>query len=134
MSADDTIVLEIPADAAHLVTARVFAAALGRQTGVAEDRIIGLQLAVSDIASWLLAAASPEDSIAIRATLTERRIGMEVQPIGFPMPAEHTAHTDEIAEPPGDTVWGLDLVRVLIEDMTVNSGVPAVTFWLPREH
>lgn len=133
MSADDTIVLEIPADAAHLVTARVFAAALGRQTGVAEDRIIGLQLAISDIATWLLGAASPEGSIAIRAKLTERRIGVEIQPIGFPMPAEETVYADQIAELPGDTVWGLDLVRALIEDLAVNSGMPAVTFWLPRE-
>lgn len=46
--AEDRFSLRIPASAAHVGTARIFAAAVARQAGVAEDRVDDLKLAVSE--------------------------------------------------------------------------------------
>jgi len=44
----DALVLEIPGDAAHLSTARLFAAAVGRHFGVDESAIDDVKLGVSE--------------------------------------------------------------------------------------
>ncbi|MGH8945629.1 MAG: ATP-binding protein [Acidimicrobiia bacterium] len=118
---DQRLVLEIPADPAHLVTARVFAQSVGHHSGMAEDRIVDLTLAISDAATWLLLAAPSEGSVAIRTTVAEHRVVVEIEPLGFAMP------TDEATEFGGDSKSALELVRALTEDLSVSS---AVTFSL----
>ena len=46
--AGDALVLEVPGDAAHLSTARLFAAAVGRHFGVDESAIDDVKLGVSE--------------------------------------------------------------------------------------
>lgn len=46
--AEDRFSLRIPASAAYVGTARIFAAAIARQAGISEDRVDDLKLAVSE--------------------------------------------------------------------------------------
>jgi len=117
----DRLTLEIPADAAYMATARLFAASVGRHFGVDEELIPDLKLAISEACAGEILIGSGRSEIRIHATAEEGRVRFEVtQPElkGSEPPPAPTA-TPNPAETAG---LGLEVIRALFEDAEVVKG------------
>jgi anti-sigma regulatory factor (Ser/Thr protein kinase) len=113
----DRLSLEIPADAAHMATARLFAAAVARHFAVDEELIPDVKLAVSEAcAAGIL--LGEDETVRIAAVADGGRIRFEVtQPTGV----EAAALQEPSATPdPHQTAeLGLEVIRALFEDADV---------------
>ncbi|HXF73541.1 MAG TPA: ATP-binding protein [Actinomycetota bacterium] len=113
----DGFVLDLPADAAFVASARVFAAGVARRAGCDETQVDDVKLAVSE--AWAaIAGAGPSGSVRLEIAPEGDRLRFELRSAG-PRSA---------AEPP-DRPWpgGIELVRALFEDAEVLDEGPART-------
>lgn len=104
--------LRIPAEAAYVGTARIFAAAVARQAGVAEEHVDDLKLAISE-ACAVGVRDEGGGTIVVHADPNGSRIAYEV--VG-----------EDIPPPPGDDLvatpesfrrtMGFDVIRSLFPD------------------
>ncbi|HEX6262712.1 MAG TPA: ATP-binding protein [Actinomycetota bacterium] len=117
--------LRIPARAAYVGTARIFAAAVARQSGVGEEHVDDLKLAISEAC----AAGVREDgdgAIVVHAVLDGSALSFEVSGQDIPPPP-----SDDFVSTPESfrRSVGYDVIRSLYPDASFPSkGSAAIRF------
>jgi anti-sigma regulatory factor (Ser/Thr protein kinase) len=114
----DRLTLEIPADAAYMSAARLFAAAVARHFAVDENLIPDVKLAVSEAcAAGIL--LGEESSVRIAAVADGPRVRFEVsQPAGPEV--EAVREPSATPDPHQTAELGLEVIRALFEDAHVT--------------
>jgi hypothetical protein len=72
--------LQVPADPAQVATVRLFVATTARATGLGEDVVADLKLAVSEAASAVVSSGR-HDSILVEIVLESGRLTVSVAPL-----------------------------------------------------
>ncbi|HEX6262690.1 MAG TPA: ATP-binding protein [Actinomycetota bacterium] len=122
--------LRIPARAAYVGTARIFAAAVARQAGMGEEHVDDLKLAISEAC----AAGVRDDgdgSIVIHADLDGSAVSFEVSGQDIPPPP-----SDDLVSTPESfrRSIGYDVIRSLFPDASLPSkGSAAIRFSVSDE-
>jgi anti-sigma regulatory factor (Ser/Thr protein kinase) len=128
-SSAERFTLEVPPDPAYVSAARLFAATVARQVGVAEDDLDDVKVAIGEACARALATA-PERPLSVRAERRDSRLAFEVDQ-GQAGPA---APTDLTSTPtPQELAVGLnlELITALFDDADVvesSEGPPVVRF------
>jgi anti-sigma regulatory factor (Ser/Thr protein kinase) len=124
--------LELPPDAAYVSAARLFAATVARQIGVAEEALDDVKVAVGEACNRALATA-PQRAITVHVERTGTRLAFEIAQGAAPS----TAPADLLSTPtPQELAVGLnlELITALFEDADLvdgRDGSPAVRFSVP---
>lgn len=104
--------LRIPAEAAYVGTARIFAAAVARQAGVPEEQVDDLKLAISE-ACAVGVRDEGGGTIVVHADVDGSGVGFEVVGEDIPPPPAE----DLIATPESfRRTMGFDVIRSLFPD------------------
>lgn len=115
--AEDRFTLRIPAAAAYVGTARLFAAAIARQAGVSEDDVDDLKLGVSEACA---AGVRDEEkgSIGVLARREGRMLVFEIAGDDIPPPP-----SDDLVATPESfrRSVGYDVIRSLFPDVEILS-------------
>ena len=125
MSPDERFLLEVRPEAAYVAPARIFAAELARQSGVAEELLDDVKVAVGEALSRAL--GSTPDGLTVKARRSEQRLFFEI-PQGQPTDVR-LSDTDRLT-----AALRLELVTVLFDDAeaTVDEeGEPVIRFSVP---
>lgn len=115
-----TLTLEIPADPAYLVTARLFAAAAAAVTGMTPDQVADMELAISDVCTLLLRANDDghgDERLVVSITGTGHGAAAEVSPMGYAPPLESLRRGDDADE---GVAMGMALVEALAHDVAID--------------
>jgi anti-sigma regulatory factor (Ser/Thr protein kinase) len=136
----DVYRLTVPASAGHLSTVRLFAAAVARQAGGAEDAVEDLRLAVSEACTIALQAARAPETL---------EIAMRIDPAGCAMEIRTTPSSTDVSEggeKGGDPAsagidgldpaegWWTDLLEAIVSGLKLeprDDGQIGVTFVSP---
>jgi serine/threonine-protein kinase RsbW len=133
VSPTERFTLELPPDAAFVSAARLFAATVARQVGVAEDLLDDIKMAVGEACARALAtAASRPLSVDV-----ERTAGRVVFEIAQGMPPSVVAADLTSTPTPQELAVGLnlELITALFEDADIvqgRSGRAVVRFSVPE--
>lgn len=126
--------LELPPEAAHVSAARLFAATVARQAGVAEDLLDDVKVAIGEACARALATA-PDRPLSVAAQRHHARLVFEVSqgepPSVTPGDLTSTPTPQELA-----AGLNLELITALFEDADVveeRDGVAAVRFSVPAD-
>jgi anti-sigma regulatory factor (Ser/Thr protein kinase) len=134
----ETFFLEIPLDPGYFSTARLFAAAIARQSGCDEASVEDLKLAVSEACNNVVFASKDrplEEVIRIDVTQDADRVAFEITDGGIPIAdlestsPETTPSTFEYGR-----LLGVELIRTLFPDAELLSnsrGGVNIRFSLP---
>ena len=129
MTTPERFALQVPADAAYVSAARLFATTLARHAGIPETELEDLRVAVGEACARALATA-PDRPIAVRAERTDGRLVFEIaqgeKPSGTAGDLTSTPTPQELA-----VGLNLELITALFDDAEVveaSDGVPAVRF------
>lgn len=121
--------LEVPPDPAYVSAARLFAATVARQVGVAEEALDDVKVAIGEACARALATA-PERPLSVRAERRNGRLGFEVDQgqAGPAVPSDLTS-----TPTPQELAVGLnlELITALFDDADVverPEGPPVVRF------
>lgn len=123
----DRFLIELRPDPAYVAPARTFAYELARQSGVAEELLDDVKVAVSEACTRALGSTGHPDGLRVKAERRGDRLFFEI-PQGETPPAA-TSTTDRLT-----AALSLELITVLFEDgeATVDQdGVPVVRFSVP---
>jgi anti-sigma regulatory factor (Ser/Thr protein kinase) len=121
--------LEAPSDPAYVSAARLFAATVARQVGVAEENLDDVKVAIGEACARALATA-PERPLSVRAERGNGRLAFEVDQ----GEAGPTSPSDLTSTPtPQELAAGLnlELITALFDDADVVEGLegtPLVRF------
>lgn len=118
------VVLRVPAEGSFVSTVRIFAGAIGRRSDFDDERIDDLKLALSEIASGMIAEGTEARSLAVEIASDDR--GLHVRVTG-PLTG-----TDASADRGAD--HRRRLLEALVPDATwsVDGDEQLVTFSLAR--
>jgi anti-sigma regulatory factor (Ser/Thr protein kinase) len=135
--------LEVPADPAYVVTARLFAGAVARRFGAGEAAIDDLKLAVSEACTGPMRAGGtgPRSPVRLRLRSIGANLAVEVSADGVRVPWSDALSTSELIgaqslTPTDDFLssLGLQLLLGLFEDAVVEeseNGGTKVRFTMP---
>jgi anti-sigma regulatory factor (Ser/Thr protein kinase) len=135
--------LEVPADPAYVVTARLFAGTVARRLGASEAAIDDLKLAVSEACTGPMRAGGSEPPLPVRLRLRPvgGNLAVEVSADGIRVPWSDAVSGGELIGSGGITPTdellsslGLQLILGLFEDAVVEeseAGGTNVRFTLP---
>lgn len=119
----DAFVLELPAVAVYLGTARSFSSQIAQHAGCDEGVVEDVKLAVSEACAASVGPPGSRGHVVVRSTLEPRIVAFEVEGTGDFAP-------DESQEGPAR----LDLIRTLFPDASLarhEDGGTIVRFTLP---
>jgi anti-sigma regulatory factor (Ser/Thr protein kinase) len=123
--------LEIPGHAEFVGTARIFAAAVARQTGFDEEMVEDVKLVVSEACNFCIGGRTDPSphSLRIGAEEQDGHLRFEVLDVA-PQPATGEGSGTQ------DQGWSLELIRTLTSNSAVEAGpaVTRVTFSLPAHN
>lgn len=108
MTGEQAFELEFPASVDYLVTARLFVAGAAAELGCGEEVADDLRLAVSEAAGSLLGSGGP---ITVTVSGADAKVAVAVRAPGLPA----------AGEAPQELVLGLELVRALLGQVTVQT-------------
>lgn len=128
MSADtaDRFWIDLRPEAAYVAPARIFAAELARQSGVDEEVLDDVKVAVGEALARALSTEAP-GGLRVRATLRDDRLLFEI-PQGHALEASEST-TDRLS-----AALSLELITVLFEDGEAavdEDGEPVIRFSVP---
>jgi len=113
----DRFTLELPPDAAYVSAARLFAAVVARQVGVAEEVLDDVKVAIGEACARALATA-PDRPISVVVDRKDNRLIYEVAqgetPTVAPSDLTSTPTPDELA-----VGLNLELITALFEDADI---------------
>jgi anti-sigma regulatory factor (Ser/Thr protein kinase) len=121
--------LEAPPDPAYVSAARLFAATVARQVGVAEENLDDVKVAIGEACARALATA-PERPLSVRAERSDLRLAFEVEQ----GQASSSSPSDLTSTPtPQELAVGLnlELITALFDDADVvlrSDGRPMLRF------
>jgi anti-sigma regulatory factor (Ser/Thr protein kinase) len=124
--------LELPPDAAYVSAARLFAAVVARQVGVAEEVLDDVKVAIGEACARALATA-PDRPISVVVDRKDNRLIYEVAqgetPTVAPSDLTSTPTPDELA-----VGLNLELITALFEDADIvqTDGARALRFSVPE--
>src|SRR5690242_3073168 len=75
---EEALSLEIPSDASHLATARLFASAIGRHFGADEEAVEDLRLGVSEAVTWAVQQGDPTQPVRVDVVPEAETLRVEV--------------------------------------------------------
>lgn len=116
----DSLVLEIPAVAAHVNTARLFVGAVARHFGIDEGSVDDLKLAVSEACNGAIrvrAAEADDRSIRIASMREEGSLLIEVEDAVEPRVSPIASTTEDLVRG-----LGLELIIALFPDVLMVPG------------
>lgn len=125
----DRFTLEAPSDPAYVSAARLFAATVARQVGVAEENLDDVKVAIGEACARALATA-PERPLSVRAERSDLRLAFEVDQ----GQASPSSPSDPTSTPtPQELAVGLnlELITALFDDADVvlrSDGTPMLRF------
>ncbi len=125
--AEDRFLIELRPDPAYVATARMFAAELARQVGLADDLLDDLKVAVGEACARALGSGGLEDGLRVKASRRGNRLFFEVPQGDARQPA--SSATDQLT-----AALSLELITVLFEDgeaTTDEEGAAVVRFSVP---
>jgi serine/threonine-protein kinase RsbW len=121
--------LQVPADAAYVSAARLFATTLARHASIPEAELEDLRVAVGEACNRALATA-PDRPIAVRAERADDRLVFEI--VQGPTPSGSGGDLTSTPTPQELAVGlNLELITALFDDAEVvetADGAPAVRF------
>lgn len=108
--------LELPADAAFVATARIFAASLARHFGVDEDRVDDVKLALSEACGLFIRAPGEGD---LTVTVEPAAAGLRYETSGPALPPVPTS--DDTPVTPSDFAarTGAELIETLFAESEI---------------
>jgi serine/threonine-protein kinase RsbW len=121
--------LKAPPDPAYVSAARLFAATVARQVGVAEENLDDVKVAIGEACARALATA-PERPLSVRAERSDLRLAFEVEQ----GQASSSSPSDLTSTPtPQELAVGLnlELITALFDDADVvlrSDGTPMLRF------
>ncbi|MGH2677199.1 MAG: ATP-binding protein [Actinomycetota bacterium] len=121
--------LEVPPDPAYVSAARLFAATVARQVGVAEENLDDVKVAIGEACARALATA-PERPLSVRAERGDGRLAFEVDQ-GQASPASPSDLTSTPTPQELAVGLNLELIAALFDDADViegSEGTPMVRF------
>lgn len=125
----DKFTLEAPSDPAYVSAARLFAATVARQVGVAEENLDDVKVAIGEACARALATA-PERPLSVRAERSDLRLAFEVDQgqasLSSPSDLTSTPTPQELA-----AGLNLELITALFDDADViegSDGTPMLRF------
>jgi anti-sigma regulatory factor (Ser/Thr protein kinase) len=125
----DMFTLKAPPDPAYVSAARLFAATVARQVGVAEENLDDVKVAIGEACARALATA-PERPLSVRAERSDLRLAFEVEQ----GQASSSSPSDLTSTPtPQELAVGLnlELITALFDDADVvlrSDGRPMLRF------
>lgn len=116
--------LRIPAEAAHVGTARIFAAAVARQAGVPEEQVDDLKLAISE-ACAVGVRDEGEGTIVVHADVDGAEVAFEIVGEDIPPPP-----ADDLVATPESfrRTMGYDVIRSLFPEAAFLSETGSIRF------
>jgi anti-sigma regulatory factor (Ser/Thr protein kinase) len=127
----DRLSIEVPADASHLATVRLFASSIARQFGADEDTVGDLKVAVSEACAAFLRGQQEEGTVRVEIESVDGRldVGVTSAQLSLTVPPQAMAAVDTPTPSQVAAELGLELIRSLFKDAEVASdGDPAIRF------
>jgi anti-sigma regulatory factor (Ser/Thr protein kinase) len=121
--------LEAPPDPKYVSAARLFAATVARQVGVAEENLDDVKVAIGEACARALATA-PERPLSVRAERSDLRLAFEVDQ-GQASPASPSDLTSTPTPQELAVGLNLELITALFDDADVvlrSDGTPMLRF------
>ena len=125
--------LELPPDPAYVSAARLFAATVARQVGVAEDLLDDIKMAVGEACARALATAANRP-LSVEVERSDRRVVFEVAQ-GKPSSAIPSHLTSTPTQQELAVGLNLELITALFEDADIvegRGGTAVVRFSVPE--
>jgi anti-sigma regulatory factor (Ser/Thr protein kinase) len=125
----DRFTLETPSDPAYVSAARLFAATVARQVGVAEENLDDVKVAIGEACARALATAS-ERPLSVRAERSDLRLAFEVEQ-GQASPSSPSDLTSTPTPQELAAGLNLELITALFDDADVvlrSDGTPMLRF------
>jgi serine/threonine-protein kinase RsbW len=128
--------LKAPPDPAYVSAARLFAATVARQVGVAEENLDDVKVAIGEACARALATA-PERPLSVRAERSDLRLAFEVEQgqASSSSPSDLTSSPSDLTSTPTPQELAvglnLELITALFDDADVvlrSDGTPMLRF------
>ncbi|HEX9696116.1 MAG TPA: ATP-binding protein [Actinomycetota bacterium] len=117
---EDRFVIEVPGEPEAVGTARLFATSVARVTGIDDETVEDVRLAVSEaVTERIRSTEGAFAPVCITAIVREKTVEFEI--------------TGGTASPSDGGRLGLAVIRSLFPDVAVDESPPAVRFAAPRE-
>ena len=134
LQAGESLLLELPLDSAYLTTARLFAAAAGRQLGLQEEIVEDLKLAISEACTGAInATPGVEGAVQLSITAAEGRVAFRLVTEGPIDVGPMEPNSDHPSAGVTDGM-GLEVTQALFDDTRVEAtatGGSAISFSVP---